>query len=654
MFYQPEPPINNTTIGFLRIKYEKEIINDNYESVLFKSILIAFTSLLIGSLIAFFMARSVTTPLKRLNKGVHDLGEGDFTVKIPVETKDEIGQLATAFNNMVELLTEREAEKQKLQKQLNQSQRLEAIETLAGGISHDFNNILTIIHSNMELAQNKAPDYVQHYLDKTLMATKRGMELVTHLLNFSHDVQINMEAINLDLILQETIILLKNQADPEIVIQVNCESNLNRIRGDAGQIQQVIINLVNNAVDATNDLLKKQHPNKQTEKGLPLPLNIDLKNIDITEEYCRKHPQASEGEFVLLSVRDKGSGIDDKALNHIFEPFFTTKNINKGTGLGLSSVYGIVERHRGWIDVQSQVGKGSTFNVYFPKSQYDISPQESTKEQYRIASGNETILLVDDEEYILDTTSERLKELGYKVLKANDGEEAIEIIDNNSSAIDLVVLDNIMPGISGIEVLQHIRQQNNKIKVLMSSGKDLNTYSHFLKGVELCNKPYTFEDMTSKIRKILGPASLPSLKSSIRRVKLYYVDEKTAPFTDKLTDIETIYKLFRHIANEPRERFISIYLDSNNTIIAYDNLSSGTTDKATVYPKEIIRSAMLANTSSVILVHNHPSGNLEPSSNDIIITAAVAQACNLMEIALLDHLIIGENDYYSFSQNDDL
>jgi DNA-binding response OmpR family regulator len=376
-----------------------------------------------------------------------------------------------------------------------------------------------------------------------------------------------------------------------------------------------------------------------------------LKNITVEEGHTRGTPEVDAGDYVLLSIKDNGCGMDKETALHIFEPFFTTKKAGKGTGLGLSTVYGIVKSHGGWIEVESTVGKGTVFDVYLPRFNGEHKESKTISEQsesYEAIGGNETILVVDDEAQILEAVREKLEDLGYKVLTADNGEKALEIIKKKRKNIDLVILDEVLPGISGIEVLQNIRRLSPRTKVLMHSGKDLSRHAHILEDVEVINKPYDLDAMVGKMSSILGSDWRYPFKSNIKRVKLYYVEEPSVPHDEDLSDTNTVYKLFRHIENEPRETFLAVYLDSQNKIIAYDKLSTGTTDETMVYPREVIRTALLANARAVILVHNHPAGGLTPSQMDITLTASIKQACKLHDIKLHDHIVISDRGYLSF------
>jgi signal transduction histidine kinase/DNA-binding response OmpR family regulator len=647
LFFDTGVPKKTRVIGYVRVDISKDILNKSIKLALIKSLLISFVFLLIGSMVALYLAKRVTKPLSKLAAGALALGKGEEDLYIPIDTGDEIGQLAESFNEMAESLKKREAEKQRLMEQLNQSQRLEAIGTFAGGIAHDFNNILAIIQGSMDVAKMKSPDYMKQYIERAFEATNRGSDLVKRLLHFAHESKAETEAVNIGFIAKGTVKLISETIDPRINMTVNVPDDIGDVKSNSGQVHQIVMNLCGNARDAIME--RMDSPDVSAE--MPFSIDINLSNVTISDTSSMDNPNAVQGDFVLLSIKDNGSGMDIETVQHIFEPFFTTKPIGKGTGLGLSSIYGIIKSHGGWIDVKSEVGKGTTIDVYLPRYSGESIEEQPQKEccKTEVVGGSERILLVDDEEHILSAMKEKLECLGYDTVLARDGLEAFEILKKKRKKYDLIVLDHVMPKLSGLEVVQRIRNLNIKTPVLMQSGKDLSQYANVFEGVEFISKPYTLDALALRIRKILGYEWGYHKKTNIERVRLYYVNEQTVPYNEEIADSYEVYELFKYLANEPRETFIAVYLDPQHKIIAYDPLSTGTTDKATVFPKEVIRTALLANASAVILLHNHPSGSCRPSSNDVVLTSAIAHACKVMDIRVLDHLIICSEGYYSFA-----
>jgi PAS domain S-box-containing protein len=533
-----------------------------------------------------------------------------------------------------------EMERARLERHLLESRKLEAIGHLAGGIAHDFSNIMAIIQGNMELALVKSPEYLRGYIRKTLRAAERGAELVTNLLHFSDKSPVSFRAVDIASIARDTVRLLADSGGPVVENRVDAAPGLWKVKGDPAQLKQVVMNLYLNARDAIAECTGGN--------GRSFSIDMRLRNVTVDGDFLLENPMAVKGDFVHLSFRDNGRGMDEETLKHIFEPFFTTKKAGGGTGLGLSTVYGIVSRHGGWIDARSEAGKGTALDVYLPR--FDGEPEENREEkkQCGLLGGNETILLVDDEEDILEAVREKLGDLGYRVLVAASGEAALAIFRKNRRKIDLVLLDQVMPGLRGTEVLEEIRRLNPETRVLMYSGKDLCAHARLPEGVSVITKPHNLDALAGKVGDILGAEWRYPVKSHINRVKLYYVEEPTVAHSGELTDAETVYRLFRHIATEPRETFIAVYLDSQNRVIAYDGLSTGTTNRTVVYPKEVVRAALMTNASSVILIHNHPAGGLRPSQVDVLLTAAIHQACESFEIRLEDHLIVSGKGYFSF------
>lgn len=633
--------------GYVRLAISKDGLLRNSKALLIRGVTLAVIFSIIGFFIAYFASKNITGPIAKLKEWVATIEEGDLDAHISIRTNDEIEDLGAAINRMAQSLKAREAEKVTLMEHLCQAQSLDAIGRFSAGVAHDFNNILTIIRSNLELADSKSPEYIRGYLEKSINASDRGRAIIKNLLSFARKAPAEQELLNIGFITSGVVKMLSATIDQKIKLNIDIEPNLWKTMADSGQVQQVVMNLILNAQDAIRDCMEDDATKDRT-----FGVDIATKNVHISKNRCSGYPQAAHGDYILLSVEDNGSGMDKVTMSHIFEPFFTTKKPTferkSGLGLGLPTVHGIVKRLNGWIDVKSEQGQGTSFNIYFPRFAGEDKDIEHKAEPGNVAGGTEAILLVDDEEHILDALKEKLEDLGYKVSTANNGETALNMLGNKRKKFDLIVLDQIMPGMTGIEVLKNIEEMKLKTHILIYSGQDLSQYESLLEGVTLVSKPYSLDALADKIREILGYEWKNSFKTQISRVKLHYASEKTAPYEEQVTDNATIYKLFRHLASEPRETFIAVYLDPQQRIIAYDQLSTGTTDKAAVYPKEVVRSALLTNASSVILVHNHPSGNIKPSKKDIVITAAIEQACEVMELRVQDHIIVSKKGYFSF------
>jgi PAS domain S-box-containing protein len=371
------------------------------------------------------------------------------TKKIPL--LDEKGQPKFLLG-----ISEDITERKRLEDQLRQSQKMEAVGQLAGGIAHDFNNLLTAILGNvgLALAEIDAGHPSQELLAEVERAGRRAAELVRQLVGFSRRALLRIEAVDLNASIEETVRLLRRTIDPRITVETRFQTDLWPVKADATQIGQVLMNLCLNARDA------------MPQGGR---LIIETANLTLDEQKAQTLLEGQAGDFVRLGVTDSGQGMSAEVRQHLFEPFFTTKEIGKGTGLGLAMVFGIVQQHGGWIQCQSEVAKGTHFDIFLPRFLGSPAPV-ATPTLGEVRGGNETILLVDDQEMILRLGKDILLRRGYQVLTAGDGAEAVELYRRRLSEIDLVILDHAMPRLSGPEALKQLRQINPDVCVLFSSG----------------------------------------------------------------------------------------------------------------------------------------------------------------------------------------
>ena len=385
-------------------------------------------------------------------------------------------------------------ENEALQAQLIQAQKMEAIGTLAGGIYHDFNNLLQVIVGYSEILlqrkQLNESDYAD--LEQIYEAGKRGAELIQGLMTFSRKDDIQTKPINLEVQIRQFKNILSRTIHKMIRIELMFDPALALIKADPGQMEQVLMNLAVNARDAMSD------------KG---KITIGAKNTILDETYCNTHVGVKPGPYVLLTFSDTGTGMDKETLSHIFEPFFTTKAEGKGTGLGLATVYGIVKRHNGSIDCESEPGHGTTFKIYLPA----IPPDEKVsidKTPVSPKSGMETILFVDDEEPVRIVSSRMLKSAGYGVLTACNGKQAVDLFKREGGNISLVILDLLMPVMDGQECLEEILRIDPKAKVIIATGVTTNNKQISLAidtGARVAvHKPYDMTEMLKMIRDILG------------------------------------------------------------------------------------------------------------------------------------------------------
>jgi signal transduction histidine kinase/TusA-related sulfurtransferase len=478
-------------IGFAKLTIDKTDLKKRVNSLLLKSILIGFVFWSIGSLLIFIMTRQITTPLKRLTAGVYTLGIGGVVSEVGVETGDEIGKLADAFNTMLDALKKREAEKEQLQEQLRHAQKMEAIGTLAGGIAHDFNNILTAIMGFGGLIQMKIPKEspISSHVEQILESAQKAASLTKNLLAFSRKQLSAPAPLNLNESISNLKKLLGRLIKEDIEFKVELGENDLVVMADQGQLDQIFMNLVTNARDA----MPKGGVLTITTGAAQLP-----PHIVVTSQ------PGSSGGYALISVIDTGIGIDEETQEKIFDPFFTTKEVGKGTGLGLSMIYGIVKQHDGYIDVESEVGKGTTFNIYFPLIDSTFEKQKE-KASRPLKRGAETILVADDDPAVASLVKRILEEFGYKVLEARDGEDAIEQFLKHKDDIHLLLLDVIMPKKNGKEAYDAIRKIKPEIKAIFISGYSAEIIDEqaILEGLNFIGKPVSPEELLFSVREVL-------------------------------------------------------------------------------------------------------------------------------------------------------
>jgi two-component system, cell cycle sensor histidine kinase and response regulator CckA len=377
-----------------------------------------------------------------------------------------------------------------LEKQLLHAQKMESIGTLAGGVAHDFNNLLTVILGNLDLAKMDIPEtHPQRPLyDNMAEAGLRAKDLIKQLLQFGRPAPREERVISLNALVDETSRFLRPLIPSTIEIERRIPPTPSPVKADPSLISQILANLSVNARDAMPE-------------GGRLRLEVSGELID--DEYCKAHIEAKPGMYCVLTVADTGLGMKPEVRDRIFEPFFTTKERGSGTGLGLSIVYGIMKQLEGWIQVESEVGAGTIFKLFFPRAGTII--EETMKQEQAIKSGDETVLLADDEKMILSLGKRILEKCGYKVITARDAREAIELYGERKDAIDLVILDLTMPEGGGIRAFKEIRALSGTVPIIISSGylagmgvdEVEESISAFLP------KPFSAEKMTDMVRQVL-------------------------------------------------------------------------------------------------------------------------------------------------------
>ncbi|HVN97094.1 MAG TPA: PAS domain S-box protein [Syntrophorhabdaceae bacterium] len=402
------------------------------------------------------------------------------------------------FLTTVEDITEQkrsEEERTRLEAQLFQSQKMEAIGTLAGGIAHDFNNILTALVGYAALLKMKlSKGILSTYVDQILSASQKAADLIRELLTFSRQEAVSLKPISLHSVIKGTEKLLQRLVTEDIELRIKPSKEKIVIMADLTQIDQILMNLVTNARDAM-------------PKGGSL--TIETKMVELDDEFRRIHGYGKPGVYVLLSVSDTGSGMDEKTREKIFDPFFTTKEVGKGTGLGLSTVYGIVKQHDGYITVHSEPGIGTTFHIYLPVA--NEAGKEESPSPAPAKEGNETILIAEDDETLRGLLSQILIAYGYTTIQAIDGVDAIEQF-KKADKIDLLILDSVMPKRNGREAYEEIRKIRPDVKVLFTSGytKDVILDKGIREeGLNFLGKPISPDTLLEKVRDVLDDGKHP-------------------------------------------------------------------------------------------------------------------------------------------------
>ncbi len=384
----------------------------------------------------------------------------------------------------------------KMETQLNQAQKMESVGRLAGGVAHDFNNMLGVILGHTELALLHTDD--KHKLCSDLKeiqkAAERSADITKQLLAFARKEIISPKQLDLNDTVESMLNMLRRLIGEDIDLVWQPTAHLWPVKMDPSQIDQILANLCINAKDAISGVGK---------------LTIETGKKSFDEQYCNEHPGFIPGDFVLLAVSDNGCGMDKHTLDNLFEPFFTTKEVGKGTGLGLATVYGIVKQNNGFINVYSEPGQGSTFNIYLPTFSADEDTDKAVPEKKAAAGGTETILLVEDEPTILRMTRMMLERKGYSVLSAATPTEAVDKAKEHSGSIDLLMTDVVMPEMNGRDLSEQITDLYPDIRLLFMSGYTADVIAHqgiLDDGVAFIQKPFSMADMTEKVREVLDMA----------------------------------------------------------------------------------------------------------------------------------------------------
>jgi len=392
-----------------------------------------------------------------------------------------------------------ETEKEKLHEQLLQSQKMEALGTLAGGVAHDFNNLLTVIngHAEIGLLQKTIDSAQKRHFTAIQESSKRAEELTRQLLAFGRKQLVHAKVININTIINKTESMLRRLIPEDIHIDTELNPDIPNIKADPSQIDQILMNLIINARDAIQN-----RGNLKSDKRILIKTSFISPDNVLIKQYAEK----PEMPYILLSVTDSGVGMDENLKEHIFEPFFTTKDVSKGTGLGLATVYGIVRQNDGNIYVNSKRGEGSTFNILWPVTEEQTVSDLEEKPGKKILLGNEHILLVEDDEAVREFAADSLTRFGYLVQLAANGREAIEVVQNIAKPFDLVITDLIMPEMNGQELIEQLKDQVDTAKVLYVSGYTfdyLHKEGNLRDDIQFLQKPYSVNTFVGKVRDIL-------------------------------------------------------------------------------------------------------------------------------------------------------
>jgi two-component system cell cycle sensor histidine kinase/response regulator CckA len=429
-----------------------------------------------------------------------------ITVRLSGRTvRNRSGQVE-CFEMIVEDVTERRA----LEAQLRQSQKMEAVGQLTGGIAHDFNNILTIILANADLLECDLPmgrPDLRAVLNESREAAQRGAALIRKLLGFSRRSKLEMKSVDLARLVSDMSGMLRRVLPENVDVEVRAEEPIGNARADSGAVEQILLNLATNARDAMPDGGR---------------LTIEVKPDWLDEGYHAIHPWVEPGSYVSITVTDAGIGMDEATKERIFEPFYTTKPPERGTGLGLAMIYGLVKQHKGHIHVYSELGRGTTIKVYFPVTNESSIDSQSPREETQFEGGSERILVVEDELAIGRATRRALESHGYRVLLAQDGEEALEVVRKRGSTIDLIVTDLVMPRLGGRQLYEALQAEGFSIPVMFASGysqRDIQECAELDQVVPFLHKPWTLAELLRAVREALGPAEKVGGSSSAAKAR---------------------------------------------------------------------------------------------------------------------------------------
>ena len=478
------------TPWFLLIASQDEMVS----GFVMRATFIGLSLLVMGMAVTFVLSRNVnqpqydTTTERELKQRTAQLEEANRRLELSLRSNTQKRSVAEKER------TDALVALHNTEKQLVQSQKLEAVGRLAGGVAHDFNNLLTVILGYSEIANRNlsAGDPLRHNLEEIIKASKRAASLTRQLLAFSRKQVMQPRVFDLNTVILDLEKMLRRMIGEDVELHVSQQPNLGRIKADPVQLEQVIMNLVVNARDA-----------------MPRGGNllIETSNVYLDESYAREHVPVVAGDYVMLAISDTGCGMDEETRQHIFEPFFTTKEVGKGTGLGLSMVYGIVRQSGGTIWVYSEAGQGTTFKIFFPRVAAEVNESQHASQPLDALRGTETILLVEDADSVRTLTRQVLENAGYHVLEAASAEAAIELCESiHGDKIGLLLTDVVMPGMNVDDMSKILLTKQPGMPVLYMSGytDDAIVQRGVLEaGVNFLEKPFSPASLALKVREVL-------------------------------------------------------------------------------------------------------------------------------------------------------
>ena len=493
-FNETEAPDDRTVIGFIKIVLGKDAMKSQLYGFVFKALLIATITAALASLSIVMVVRGITSPLDNLARGIKAIGTNGASEPVPVDTNDEIGNLARAFNEMSASIEKRKAENFHLEMQLRQAQKLESLGTLAGGIAHDFNNVLTPILGFTQMAMEEVPENedVQELLGESMEAARRARELVEQILAFSRLSEKRKTPLKLQSIVKEALKLLRASVPTTIAITWNIDPECGSVLADPTDIHSIVLNLGANAYHAMR------------ERGGKMEVILEE---ELVEENEAGEPSTGPkpGRYAKLSVKDTGEGMDETVLARIFDPYFTTKPVGQGTGMGLSMVHGIVRSVGGSIVVESEPGKGTLFRIFLP-IESGVSESVETDSEGPIPYGSERVLVVDDEVNIAYMWKRMLEKLGYRVTARTGSLEALRDFSAAPGDYDVIITDQTMPNMTGEELAEEAMKLRQDIPVILCTGfsEKVDDDKAAKKGIRaLLLKPILKYKMATTIREVL-------------------------------------------------------------------------------------------------------------------------------------------------------